>query len=167
MPSPTRLASTEARVGALAYAFNNADATQIEAAAANLANGCAAFWHRSGGNSAPAAFMSYLNRTQDVQRAWEAYQRDFNRPSRMRDEAMLDQLLPLNELAVHSLLDAYAATGWHRSMRELVARTDKAEDVILPLDKDRIEADARATYSGASRVAPPADAVRQMEGVAS
>ena len=38
--------------------------------------------------------LEHLNRAQDVVRAWELYEHEFQRPSKMRDEAMLDHLLP-------------------------------------------------------------------------
>lgn len=172
MPSTTAQLS---RIEALAYCFGNADAHDMEAAAANLANNCPAFWHRAaGGNTAVTGFMFFLSRTQDVVRAWELYEHEFQRPSKMRDEAMLDHLLPLNAGAVHSLAAAYVALGSWRPSRELIARTDKAEDAALDalralrrtqpaplidalggLDYSRIDAAARAI----NREAPSAPVV--------
>lgn len=164
MPSPTRLASTEARVSALAYAFNNADSEPMKAAAENLANGCPAFWHKAGGNSVPATFITGLNIAQDVKRAWSIWEASFGQPSRMRGEAMLDQLLPLNEMAVHSLLDAYAELDSFRSAKELSARVDRAEseavdalrklradggNATFPLDWSRVDEAARAVNRSA------------------
>lgn len=177
MFSASRLCSAEARIHPLAYRFRNADSEPVKGAAQNLANGCAAFWHRaSGGNAVVGAFMPYLNRTQDVLRACEAYEADFGQPCRMRDEAFLDQLLPLNEMAVQSLKAAYEDTGWSRSTRELVARTDKAEaeatdalialrtsggSNIVPIDWSRVDRSIAAL-----RDTDRADAAVSMEGAA-
>ena len=100
MPSTT---SQLSRIEALASCFDNADAHDMEAAAANLANNCPAFWHRAaGGNAAVTGFIFFLNRTQDVVRAWELYEHEFQRPSKMRDADLLDELLPLNRAAAVS-----------------------------------------------------------------
>jgi hypothetical protein len=172
MPSTT---SQLSRIEALASCFDNADTHDMAAAAANIANNCPAFWHRAaGGNAAVTGFIFFLNRTQDVVRAWELYEHEFQRPSKMRDEAMLDHLLPLNAGAVHSLAAAYVALGSFRASRDLIARTDKAEgaaldalralrrtqpapliDAIGGLDYSRIDAAARAI----NREAPSAPVV--------
>lgn len=119
------------RIEALAYCFDNADAHDMEAAAANLANNCPAFWHRAaGGNAAVTGFMFFLNRTQDVVRAWELYEHEFQRPSKMRDADLLDELLPLNRAAAVSLERAYdeIEPRTFRTASELLSRTCDAEE---------------------------------------
>jgi hypothetical protein len=131
MTSSTVIAAT-ARIDALALAFHNTDAADIRDAASNIANGCPAFWHKaSGGNAVVGGFMFYLNRTQDVRRAWVADEAAFQRPSRMRDPALLDRLLPLNVGAIASLAAAYEDLGTFRTHRELLDRVCDAEEYAL------------------------------------
>ncbi len=120
------------RIQALAYCFGNADQLDMEAAAQNLANGAPAFWHRAtGGNAVVGGFMFYLNRTQDVIRAWELYEHEFQRPSRMRNPKYLFELLPLNRAAAQSLAKAYDEVSvWH-DPSELLSRTLTAEEKAL------------------------------------
>jgi hypothetical protein len=173
MPLTTgqKLASSEARVHALEHLFSNGDSVPSKAAAETLTNGCAAFWHRGGGSSAAAVFIGYLNRHQDVLRACEAYETDFHQTEcALRAEDVLDQLLPLNELAVHSLLDAYAELDdvTFRAAAELFERTDKAEQHaaeeiaalmrsgrvgFFPLDWSRVDEAAVALNRDAGQVA--------------
>lgn len=152
----TKLASALSRIEALAYRFDNADKLDMPEAAQNLANNCPAFWHRAtSGNAAVGGFMFYLNRTQDVVRAWELYEHEFQRQSPMRSEDRLDELLPLNPAAAKSLAAAYKALGWPRREAELIARTDRAEREaedalralaaspdtgIIPRDTSRVDA---------------------------
>lgn len=152
----TKTASALSRIEAIAYRFDNADKLDMEATAVNYANNCPAFWHRAaGGNAVVGGFMFYLNRTQDVVRAWELYEHEFQRPSKMRSEDYLDELLPLNPAAAKSLANAYKALGWPRREAELIARTDRAErdagealralaasldNGVLPRDTARVDA---------------------------
>lgn len=126
-----RMTSAFSRITALAYCFANADQLAMEGAAENIANGCPAFWHKSTSTGGVSGLMSHLNATQDVQRAWLSYEAEWQRPCPVRAERLLDLLLPLNDGAVHSLADAYAAVGSFRTARELLARVDKAEDKAL------------------------------------
>ena len=133
-----------ARIEALAFCFDNASTYDMEAAAKNLANNCPAFWHRAtSGNAVVGGFLFYLARTQDVIRAWELYEHEFQSTSRMRSEDRLDELLPLNPAAAKSLARAYDELGWPRREAELIARTDKAEaqalDAILAFRRDGVE----------------------------
>lgn len=130
MSHPLTLETAKARIAGLAYHFGNADSLAMEAAAKNGANGCAAFWHSaSGSNDVVGGFLFYLAQTQDVVRAWEAEEAAFRRPSRMRDEAMLDRLLPLNDAAVRSLALAYRELSTFRT--DLFTRTMDADDAAL------------------------------------
>lgn len=121
------------RIEALAYRFRNADGPAMEAAAENVANGCPAFWHMSTATGGVSGLMSHLNATQDVARAWASYEAEWHRPCPVRSEKMLDLLLPLNEGAMHSLLNAYGKLDEpsFRTSRELFARVDKADDQAL------------------------------------
>jgi hypothetical protein len=119
------------RIAALAYCFDNADAPAMEDAAANLANGCPAFWHRAaGGNAVVGGFIAILNRCQDVGRAARAVEAEFG-ACRMREPRFLDAVLPLNRAAAKSLAAAYEESTVAHPMHELLARTDTAEDEAL------------------------------------
>ncbi len=124
-------------IEALAYCYHNADQLDMEAAAQNLANNCPAFWHRAtGGDAVVGGFMFYLNRTQDVVRAWELYEHEFQRPSRMRDAQYLFELLPLNRAAAKSLAKAYDEIGSFATESELMSRTYNAEEKALAALRD-------------------------------
>jgi hypothetical protein len=134
MPSTFNTAAALSRIEALAYCFSNADARAMEEAAANLANNCPAFWHRAtGGNAVVGGFMFYLNKAQDVARAWGLYEAEFHTDSRMRKARLLDELLPLNRAAAESLADAYeeAAPVTFRTPSELLSRTYHCEGEAL------------------------------------
>jgi hypothetical protein len=121
-----------ARIEALAYVFGNADALAMVPAAQNAANNCPAFWHRaSSGNAVVGGFMAYLNETQDVQRAWELWERDFGTPCRMRNPKYLFELLPLNRAAAKSLSEAYDEVSVFHTESELLSRTYDAEGKAL------------------------------------
>ena len=173
MPSCFAKTAAFSRIHALAYCFNNADLAAMEAAAANLANACPAFWHRAaGGNAVVGGFMAYLNETQDVVRAWRRYGAEFGMACRMREPRFLDALLPLNRAAAQSLAAAYDEVSVLHTIRELMSRTDEAEQQAIEaldrlrrsgeahpliealggLDEARIEA-ARRALAGAEAVA--------------
>lgn len=116
------------RIEALAYCYGNADSLAMIAAAQNAANNCPAFWHRaSSGNAVVGGFMHYLNETQDVQRAWDRWERDFGTPCRMRNPKYLFELLPLNRAAAKSLGEAYDEVSVFHTESELLSRTYAAE----------------------------------------
>lgn len=125
-------ASHLSRIEALAYCFGNADSLAMTGAAQNAANNAPAFWHRAtSGNAVVGGFMTYLNETQDVQRAWAAYEADFGRPCRMRNPKYLYELLPLNRAAAKSLSEAYDEVSVFHTESELVSRTLAAETKAL------------------------------------
>jgi hypothetical protein len=173
MPSSFAQAAALSRVTALAYSLDNADAPAMDDAATNLANGCPAFWHRAtGGNAVAGGFMAYLNRTQDVIRAFKAVEADFG-TCRMREPRFRDALLPLNRAAAQSLAAAYDEVSVVRTPSELMRRTSEAEDQALAalaqlrrsetahpllaalggLDESRIEAAERAVGATEASVA--------------
>lgn len=125
------------RIEALAYVFGNADALAMAPAAQNAANNCPAFWHRAtSGNAVVGGFMHYLNETQDVQRAWERFERDFGTPCRMRNAKYLYELLPLNRAAAKSLSEAYDEVSVFHTESELLSRTLLAESRALDTLRD-------------------------------
>lgn len=129
------------RIIALAYCFNNADSRDMDDAARNAANNAPAFWHRaSAGNAVVGGFMHYLNETQDVQRAWVAYEAAMGTACRMRNPKHLYELLPLNRAAAKSLAAAYDELGAFHTESELVSRTYAAETKALEALGDLREA---------------------------
>lgn len=124
--------SALARIEAMAFVFGNADSLAMTAAAQNAANNCPAFWHRASiGNALVGGFMAYLNETQDVQRAWEAYEAAMGTPCRMRNPKYLYELLPLNRAAAKSLSEAYDEVSVFHTESELMSRTYAAETKAL------------------------------------
>lgn len=131
MPASAAQTAALSRISALGYCFDNADAPAMGDAAANLANGCPAFWHRAAGsNAVVGGFMAYLNRSQDVIRAARAVEADFG-ACRMRAPRFLDALLPLNRAAANSLAAVYDEVSVLHTARELLDRTDRAEEEAL------------------------------------
>lgn len=164
MTDPAKLSSATARIEAIAMAYGNADARPMEMAAANVANNCPAFWHRaSGSNDVMGVFIGYLNEAQDVRRAWDMFATEFPAAAnRVRNEAILDKLLPLNLAAAASLAEAYDEISTFRLTSELMARTYRADEAALAALADLKARDVHPLFGiDHGRIAASEEAIRE------
>lgn len=125
---PARKAQLE-RIEALADALGNPDALAATEAADRLMEGRAAFWSTSGySDQFTSRAMTCANMTGDLREALISI--NWRRRGAEAAEDMLDQLIPLGQIAVQQLVDAYERLGTFRSRREICAREAAA---VTPL----------------------------------